>query len=314
MTTLDSLPADQRAVLSLLLVQGRSYEGLAQTLRIAETAVRERAHGALAVLGPGESGLSARRRGEIGDWLLAQGPDDERAETESFLGHSEAGRAWAAAIADALRPLGSDRLPKVPSGPPASETEDDAEPAATAQPATAEATTAGAATEPRVSRRGGAVLLALAALLIAVIAVVRLGGDEDKPASDRPASTNTARQSDPRVVTQVNLKPPSGAPAGGALGVLQVIKQGPQQAILVRAQGLPTLPNENTGYGVWLSSSPSMRTWLGYGNYDAAKHQFVATGVVAADVTAYGEVFITRETGEGPKEPGTIYLRGAIQS
>src|SRR5688500_16139663 len=114
MTTLDSLPADQRAVLSLLLRQGRSYGEIADTLHISEAAVRERAHGALAALGPADTELSARRRVEIGDWLLAQGPEEERAETEGFLDRSKAGRAWAGAVAEAVRPIAGDRLPDVP--------------------------------------------------------------------------------------------------------------------------------------------------------------------------------------------------------
>src|SRR5918994_6722011 len=114
MTTLDSLPADQRAVLSLLLRQGRSYAEIAGMLQISEAAVRERAHGALAALGPEGGDLSARRRAEIGDWLLRQGPDDERTETEAFLGRSEAGRGWAGTVAGALEPLGGDGLPKAP--------------------------------------------------------------------------------------------------------------------------------------------------------------------------------------------------------
>jgi hypothetical protein len=328
MTTLDSLPADQRAVLSLLLRQGRTYEDIGATLRISEAALRERAHGALATLGP-DTGLSARRRAEIGDWLLLQGPDDERAETEGFLVRSDAGRAWAAAVADALRPIGGDEVPRVPGVLDEEDEEDEASAAAeptagvaepTAGVAEASATAAAdepapAAAGPRVSRRGGAIVLAVAVLAIAGGAIALLSGGDDNQSADRAASTSTTKaRTDPSVVAQVNLKPPSDAPAPSALGILQVIKQDQQQAILVRAQNLPKLPDKNTGYGVWLSSSPDKRIWLGYGNYDAAKRQFVATGVVATDVTAYGEVFITRETGEGPKEPGTVYLRGAIQS
>jgi Sigma-70, region 4 len=321
MTTLDSLPADQRAVLSLLLRQGRSYGQIADTLHISEAAVRERAHGALAMLGPADTDLSARRRAEIGDWLLAQGPEDERAETAGFLDRSESGRAWAGAVAEAVRPIAGDRLPAVPG----SEATDDGDAGAAEQPEVAEDAEDAEAAEPvapapdtprpRVSRRGGAVLLGLAALAIAGIAVALLtGGGDDGKGADRAGSTRTASSSDPKVVAQVNLTPPSGAPARDALGILQVVRQNQQQAILVRAQGLPRLPDKKTGYGVWLSSSPSKRVWLGYGNYDASKRQFVATGVVAADVTAYGEVFITRQTGQDPKQPGTIYLRGAVQN
>ena len=43
MATLDSLPADQRAVLQLVLRRGRSYDEIARLLSIDRAAVRERA-------------------------------------------------------------------------------------------------------------------------------------------------------------------------------------------------------------------------------------------------------------------------------
>jgi hypothetical protein len=51
MTGLDSLPPDQRAVLSLVLDRGKSYGEVAQMLGIPESAVRDRAHRALDALG-----------------------------------------------------------------------------------------------------------------------------------------------------------------------------------------------------------------------------------------------------------------------
>ena len=57
MADLDSLPADQRAALQLLLKQGQSYDQLAVLLGIGPDAVRDRAHAALAALG------AARRLG-----------------------------------------------------------------------------------------------------------------------------------------------------------------------------------------------------------------------------------------------------------
>jgi len=318
MTTLDSLPADQRAVLSLLLRQGRSYEDIAGMLQISEAAVRERAHGALAALGPDGGDLSARRRAEIGDWLLRQGPEDERTETEAFLGRSEAGRAWAGAVAGALEPLGGDGLPKAPGAeaPGAASARTGAGPAPGPAPAPPKAggSSGSATARPRVSRTGGAILLAVVALLIAggVAVALLTGGDEG--GDDDGGASATTTQAQPQVIAQVNLKPPSGAPARGALGIVQVVKQNQQQAILVRAQGLPRLPSKSSGYGVWLSSSPSKRVWLGYGNYKADDRTFTATGAVTEDVTDYGEVFVTRQIGEGPERPGTIYLRGPVRA
>ena len=52
MASLDSLPADQRAVLQLVLQRGRSYDEIAQMLSIDRAGVRERALPALDALGP----------------------------------------------------------------------------------------------------------------------------------------------------------------------------------------------------------------------------------------------------------------------
>ena len=55
MSRLDELPPDQRAALSLLLRQHKSYAEVAALLGIAERAVHDRAHAALAVLAPAQA-------------------------------------------------------------------------------------------------------------------------------------------------------------------------------------------------------------------------------------------------------------------
>ena len=50
MARIDDLPADQQAVLRLLLTQDRSYDEIARSLRMAPAAVRDRAHEALSAL------------------------------------------------------------------------------------------------------------------------------------------------------------------------------------------------------------------------------------------------------------------------
>ena len=52
MSRIDDLAPDQRAVLQLLLKQGKSYVELATLLRITPDAVRDRAVAALEELGP----------------------------------------------------------------------------------------------------------------------------------------------------------------------------------------------------------------------------------------------------------------------
>src|SRR5436309_2724294 len=119
MSRLDDLPPDQRATLSLLLRQRKSYAAVAALLEIPERAVHDRAHAALAVLAPKQArAVPAERREEIGDYLLGQQPGvAERLATRTFLGGSEAGRAWARELADALEPLAAGALPDIP--PPA---------------------------------------------------------------------------------------------------------------------------------------------------------------------------------------------------
>ena len=73
MSRLDELPHDQRAALSLLLRQRKSYSEVASLLGIPEHAVHDRAHAALAVLAPRQAReLTPECRHEIGDYLLGQ--------------------------------------------------------------------------------------------------------------------------------------------------------------------------------------------------------------------------------------------------
>src|SRR3954467_2427259 len=93
MTPIDDLAPDQRAVLQLLLKQGKAYTELATLLRISPDAVGERAVTALEALGPRDGApLPAERRGEIADYLLGQQSASERQATREFLEGSAGGR------------------------------------------------------------------------------------------------------------------------------------------------------------------------------------------------------------------------------
>ena len=66
MSPLQALAPDQRAVLELLLRQGRSYAELSELLGIPEPGVRSRAHAALAALAP-------ERQAPIGETIWLDG-------------------------------------------------------------------------------------------------------------------------------------------------------------------------------------------------------------------------------------------------
>jgi hypothetical protein len=323
MAPVDSLPADQQAVLSLLLRQGRSYAQIAGMLKISDAAVRERAHGALSALGPATAELSARRRAEIGDWLLGQADDEERADTQALLDRSEPARAWADAVASELAPLGGDRIPDVPAAPagdPTSLTREEREPAAEeagpAPAAPAPRAAAPAAAHPRSSRVGGAVLLALLALVaVVVVVLVTRGSDDDGGGGERAASTTSTQGEAPqsRAVAQVNLRAPDGAPAPKALGVMQVLRVDGQLAVNAIFEGLPRPKAKNVGYGIWLSTPGGDRKWLGFVNTADEQGRLLVQGRFDENVTAYRDVLLTRESRRDPSRPGTIYLRGRVQ-
>lgn len=79
MTELDLLPPDQRAVLSLVLNQGKSYREVADALRISEQTVRDRAHQAL-------------------DTLAGHSPDAPTGHNLEQRGHTSPARSSAGAI------------------------------------------------------------------------------------------------------------------------------------------------------------------------------------------------------------------------
>jgi hypothetical protein len=117
-SSIESLPPDQRAAVQLLLKQGQSYDQLADLLRIDPGAVRERAHKALDSLGSGvDAGLSASDRASVADYLLGQQGVAARATTRDLLGSDPTAAGWAQTVADQLEQLAPDTLPELPPAP-----------------------------------------------------------------------------------------------------------------------------------------------------------------------------------------------------
>jgi DNA-directed RNA polymerase specialized sigma24 family protein len=156
MATLDQLPAEQRAIVELVVQRGRSYDALADVLQVPSERVRELARDALSELSPRTaSRVDPAQRGEVADYLLGQqSPEDARA-TRDYLKRSEPARAWALSLLDSLDPLyanGSQPAVPEPNGEPVVAAPVAAEPEPAAQkpePAAAAAETA----EDRVRAR-----------------------------------------------------------------------------------------------------------------------------------------------------------------
>lgn len=305
MASLDSLPADQRAVLQLLLKQGKSYDDLSGLLRIDPAAVRDRAHAGLAALGPEGAGLPADRRAEISDYLLSQQSASARAATREYLGGSAAGRAWARTTAAQLRPLAGDSLPDVPAeGTEVAEAFD-----------ALEARTARRQEVQRSSRRGGLILLAGLGVLLAVGLILLIGGGDDDDAG--PASgARTQTAGEPQILAQINLCPTRGGTCADAdtLGAALVVRQGGTLGLALNARGLQA-STENAAYGVWLYNSPSDARFLGFPQVAVGEDgQLQSVSQLEQPIEGFDELLLTRETQENPQRPGDIVLRGPINA
>jgi len=308
MTSVQALDDTQRAVVQLLLKQGKSYHEIAELLGIDADAVRARAHAALDALGPPTAGLTASRRAEVADYLLGQQSDAEREATRDHLAESPAARAWARSVAAELRPLAGGDLPDLPDARESEpdENEDGGEPLREDGPR-------------RSSRLGGILLLVGVALVAAVVVILLVsGGGDDSATTSTSASTSTPSQqqqqqqaqtsAQPTPIAQINLHAANGS---GAVGVAQVLATGNQRGLAILGQKLA--PSTNTSaYAVWLYSSQSKAKLLGFVDPPVGKSgKFQNVIAVPAGADQYRELVVTREKGN-PRQPGTIVLRGKL--
>jgi hypothetical protein len=182
MATLDSLPEDQRAVLSLVLQRGRGYDEIARLLSIDRAAVRERALAAFDALGP-QNSIPDERRALITDYLLGQLPPPVAAETRDRLAASASERAWTRVVASELSPVASQPLPEIPSGASVAS----AEPAAPVPASQQSVAPAGGGSEPAVDQPGATAPLAgVGAAAAAVEAERNAQQDEVSTAPGQP--------------------------------------------------------------------------------------------------------------------------------
>jgi hypothetical protein len=332
MATLEDLPADQRAVLSLVLTQGRSYDEIAAALSIDRAGVRERALAALDALSPETTTTPALQRALITDYLLGQLPPPVAEQTRLQLERSRPDREWARAAAGHLAPLASAPLPVI------WDAETDG-----AAPAPSGATPAPDGVAKPSSRRGGALLLAglgvalLAGIAVALVAL--LGGSSGGSAGKQSgasngtgvatttsgASTATTHASTPfssptapttssgsiRVLTRLALLPARATAGHRTAGIAEIVRDGAQTGIVLVAQGLAANTSRNA-YAVWLASPAGTSAFLGFvSRLVTANGKLTADGTLPADAARYSRVLLTLETRSKPTTPGEIVLEGA---
>ncbi len=312
MSRLDELPPDQRAALSLLLRQHKSYAEVATLLGISERAVHDRAHAALAVLAPRRAReLAPERRLEIGDYLLGQQPGvAERLRTRTYMSGSEPARAWAGEVATQLAPLAGTGLPEIPASAgtatPRPQRVGDlssAAPAAAAPPPLP-------ASSQRISRLGGAVLLAVLAA-VAIVAVVLLtggGGSHSKKPTATASKTSgtTSTKTGPSVENQITLKSPD--PKSASVGVVDVLAEGGKRAFFIEAQHIPV--SKGFYYAIWLYNSSTSFLGLSKSPAVGSTHRLAGGSLLPSNAGEFHEILLTEETASHPPHPGHVVLQG----
>jgi hypothetical protein len=351
MSRLDALAPDQRAVLELLLRQGRSYGDLSEMLAIPADAVRERAHAALANLAPDREPPEGAANG-IADWLLGQQDAAAAKRTRASVAKTPEAREWAAAVAESLRQVEGAKVPRVPAAAKAAGTKPaEAKPAA-AEPATSEpavpkpaarprplrdrsaeptdrplapaaepaehaARPATAPSAPRSSRLGGAILIGVLALLVggALFLFLRNGDDDGGTQAAKPTATAAAT---PQVVSEVVLQGTKGSKAAGLMRVFRRQEDG-KLVFALAAQGVP--PNQGREvYAVWFTKKDGSARNLGFSQTQVTKEGVFTTGgpqqgqeaAFAGWLADYDTVVVARATSAQAKQPGKVVLRGTL--
>ena len=307
MTSVQTLDASQRAVVQLVLKQGKAYDEIADLLDLDPDAVRRRAHAALDALGPATTGLTASRRAEIADYLLDQQSPSAREATREHLARSAAARAWARSVAGELRPLAGGDLPEIPDAAGPGDAGPEEEEYGSGEPLREDGAR-------RSSRLGGILLLVGVAAVAAVVVILIVSGGDDS-STTTTSSTPTASQQQPTQtgpqptpVAQINLRSANGS---GAIGVAEVLATGNQRGLAIIGQKLAP-STKNGAYAVWLYSSQRKAKLLGFVDPPVgASGKFQNVIAVPPDADQYKELVVTREKGN-PKQPGTIVLRGKL--
>jgi hypothetical protein len=290
MSRLDDLPPDQRAVLQLLVRQGKSHAEIAEMLGIPTDAVRDRARAALDALAqePSEESRGAVR---------APAKDGDRQ-------------------AHASRGAGA----SVPAPPPT--------PAQAGRAMQTRDT--GLSNSLPSSRRGGALLLAALAVIVvvAVILITSSGGGSHKasgtPSTGTSSATATTAPSTSKTSTASSSSTTSGKkptldkqialtspePNSKTVGLAEVLSEGSKRAFYIAAEHLP--PSNGFFYAVWLYNSPTSSVALGKIPPVSANGQAQGGALLPANAGEYHEMLLTRETSEHASKPGPVVLSGAF--
>lgn len=302
---LEALTDAQRAILGLLLKQGKSYDEIATLLKSSASSIQARARDAVGALGPDAADLGSERRDEIADYLLGQQSASRRAATREFLGDSAPGRAWARAVAGELRPIAGDDLPEIPAE---RQEVDQAFAAMRSRTARQEEV-------QRSSHLGTRILFAAAGLAVAVVLIVALGvfsGDDDDKGPRTQTVTRSTPTEQPVAIAEGTLRGVDGAAGSGQMGIIQYPARNLFK-LIVAAKGLKAAP-EGSAYAVWLYTTRSDNAFVGFPKSKVNEQgELDVVADLSPETRTYREVLLTLERVDKPSKPGDVVLRGELK-
>jgi hypothetical protein len=286
MSRLDDLPPDQRAVLLLLVRQGKSQAEIADMLGIPPQAVRDRAGAALDALSrePGELHDTARkpardseRRGPASGGASSPVPPTSSAPASATRrrdtgsrGSLSSSRRGGALLLAALVVIVVVVVILITSGGGSHSASD----------------TQASTTTPTTTTTTGT-----------------------KTSSTSSTSSTAAKSGKPTVDKQIALTSPE--PGSKAVGLVEVVSEGSKHAVYIAAEHLPQ-PPAGSFYAVWLSNSPTSSTPLGKTPTVGSNGRLQAGTLLPANAGEYQKILLTRETSTKAADPGPTVLSGAF--
>jgi hypothetical protein len=272
MSRLDNLPPDQRAVLLLLVQQGKSHAEIADMLGISQHAVRDRARAALDALADGP------------DELPGAAPEPAR---------EGGGRTRASGGPSPTPP------PPVPAG-----TRD--APLSRPLPSSKR----GGALLLAVLVVVVVVVVILATGGGGSHKAASTAASTTTPGATTTSGTSgtSKKAASPTVNKQIPLTSPD--PASKAVGLAEVFSERGKHAFYIAAEHLP--PSTGFFYAVWLYNSPTSALALSKSPAVSSNGRLQGGALLPATAGNYREMLLTRETSSRPTQPGPVVLRGAF--
>jgi hypothetical protein len=293
LATFDQLTDEQRAIVELVLRQGKSYDELSDMLGMPEARVRELARDALVDLAPVSArGVEEDWRGQLADYVLGQQAGPEATATRGHLRRSEAARSWTRSLLDSLEQLyPNGDMPAIPEG------ERGARRAATPR----EGGTAEFGRRRILAAAGAALVLVLVVVLLWPVGVLT-GDDGDNGGGSADADSPQAEDGAP-IDTETQ-------------GTAVIGRQQGKTQMLVTVAGLePT--TQKTAYQVWLYNSKEDRRSLGAAATDQ-QGNLQAGAQLPANYRRYRFIDLTSVSVKGSGDnqsfdDGPSVLRGLIE-